>query len=48
MCTLWGPNAACDLPTFIVFPITQEGLIECGGVAILRMLDAKEMTVVPN
>ena len=36
----------CDLPTLVVFPVAQEGLVKRRRIAILRVLNAKEVPVV--
>lgn len=42
------PGAAIGLPGFIVGPVRQERLVEGGGIAVLRVLRAKEMTVIAH
>ena len=38
----------CDLPAFVVFPVTQEGLVERSRIAVLRVLNAKEVAVIAH
>ncbi len=46
--SLRSPNRASSLPSFIVAPIAQIGLVKGGGIAVLRVLDAKEMPLIAN
>ena len=45
---LGRPLGACGLPRLVVAPVAQERLVECGGIAVLGVLDAKEMPLVAD
>ncbi len=40
---LRGPDRARGLPALVVLPVGQEGLVKRGGIAVLGVLNAKEM-----